>query len=196
MERADGSWPGRILLLASLGFQAPPYQHKVFNHRPLSSVVLRHARGCGWGLFHWCVSKGAAWNLNYCQHFWVSYEPPALQVFLQEEFFSPLRSSSPQQTSFQHLPQTEDSAACSANALFWALLFKNQYDACKAALFPTLLPPASSEDLKMKNKVISYFKPKLERVLIQWDKLQLRNFYQASWVRWLKERKKPLKNIQ
>lgn len=79
--------------------------------------------------------------------------------------------------------------------LFWALyllpfLLKNQYDTCKAALFPTPLPPASSEELKIKHKVISYFKPKLERVLIQWDKLQLRNFYQASRVRWLKERKK------
>lgn len=77
-----------------------------------------------------------------------------------------------------------------------SFLFKNQYDTCKAALFPTSLPPVLSEMLKIKNKAISYFKPKLKRVLIQWDKLQLRNFHQASWVRWLKERKKPLENIQ
>lgn len=72
-----------------------------------------------------------------------------------------------------------------ANMLFWApylffFLFKSQYDACKAALFPTPLPPVLSEMLKIKNKVISYFKPKLKRILIQWDKLQLSNFYQAS----------------
>lgn len=73
-----------------------------------------------------------------------------------------------------------------------SFLFKNQYDTCKAALFLTSLPPALSEMLKIKNKVISYFKPKLKRVLIQWDKLQLSNFYQASWVRRLKERKKKL----
>lgn len=77
-----------------------------------------------------------------------------------------------------------------------SFLLKNQYDPCKEALFPSSLPPVLSKTLKIKNKVISYFKPKLKRLLIQWDKLQLSNFYQASWVRWLKERKKPLENIQ
>lgn len=62
--------------------------------------------------------------------------------------------------------------------------------------FPTSLPPVLLEELKIKNKIIIYFKLKFKRVLIQWDKLQLRNFYQASRVRWLKARKKILKNIQ
>lgn len=93
-----------------------------------------------------------------------------------------------------------DAVSGSILGLFLALhllsfLFLNQHDASTEALC-TPLPPASSEELKIKNEIISYCKLKLKRVLIQWDKLQLRNFHQVGWVRWLKARKKILKNIQ
>lgn len=70
-----------------------------------------------------------------------------------------------------------------------SFLFLNQHDASMEALCIPL-PPVLSEELKIKNEIISYCKLKLKRVLIQWDKLWLRNFHQAGWVRWLKARKK------
>lgn len=115
-EKTDGRWTGCILLLASCGLQVPQDQQKPFNHSTIAHLCCS-MQGV---LFHWHISKAAAWTLIYCQRFWVSYEPPTLQLFLQEEFFSPLRNHLLQWTLFQHLPQSKDSVVHFANALFWA----------------------------------------------------------------------------